>query len=377
MKKRPTFSLKDHLFNEKSVSYLSGLVAKAYPQFEAKNFVEAVLAPFPNLSLKERIVHMAESMKLFLPKDYPKALSIILRGLPPKLDPSLTDDDFGSYIIAPFSQFVAIFGIAEEHLDISLEALREITMRFSAEHSIRTFINLYPDRTYRFLEECCKNNNYHVRRLVSEGSRPTLPWDSRLRVDHTWPLPLLDQLFDDPTRYVTRSVANHLNDIAKIDPDLVIDLLKKWRKTLRQQPAEMDFIEKHALRTLVKQGHKPALEILGFGEKPAIEIRGLQCSKPQVKLGEKLHFSFDLFAKKDQSLLIDYRIHFAQPNNRASFKVFKLTQLAITKGEEINLKKNHPMRVMTTRKLYAGEHRVEIQANGQIVGSFSFELLTD
>ena len=69
------------------------------------------------------------------------------------------------------------------------------------------------------------HDSYHVRRLVSEGTRPRLPWGIGLTSDPARPLPLLDRLYGDRARFVTRSVANHLNDIGKKTPDAVIDRL--------------------------------------------------------------------------------------------------------------------------------------------------------
>lgn len=163
----------------------------------------------------------------------------MLDALPPILDPTKNDDDFGDFILAPLSDFVAQHGATEEHLDSSLAALGEITKRFSAEFAIRIFINAFPERSLEFLNECAGDANYHVRRLASEGTRPTLPWSGKISIDYHEPLPILDKLYRDPTRFVTRSVANHLNDIAKVDPDLVISMLKRWKKAGDQDPKEM------------------------------------------------------------------------------------------------------------------------------------------
>ncbi len=370
-----SFSLRDHLFNPDTVGQLAAWISAAHRPFDAEQFVSAVIDPFPELSLKERIAHIAQVLHSHLPDRYEEALAIIVGALPPELDPALSDDDFGDYIIAPLSHFVATYGCEEQYRDISLDALRAITKRFSAEDAIRFFINAFPDETFTFLMQCAEDDNYHVRRLASEGSRPKLPWSSKLAVDHTWPLPILDKLYSDSTRYVTRSVANHVNDLNKIDADLAVSTLKQWQGEGGQETGEMAFLTRHGLRTLVKQGSKPALTLLGYGEAPKVEIINLVCTTPEVTLGEALHFSFDLVGGKNQALLIDYRMHFARPDDRPSAKVFKLKQLEITKGERITITKRHPMRVMTTRRLYRGEHRVAIQINGTVVAEFAFTLV--
>ena len=377
MKAKTTFSLKDQLFNQEKIDFLADQFGAAEPNFKRDAFVAAVMAELPALELKARIVMIAEKLHLFLPADYPAALEIILRALPPELDPTKTDDDFGDFIIAPLSEYVAMYGAGAEHLDRSLAGLREITKRFSCEGPIRTFINAFPERTIPFLEACAAADNYHVRRLASEGTRPKLPWAQKLVIDHTVPLNILNRLFADPTRYVTRSVANHLNDIAKIEPALVIQLLTDWQASQKQAPKEMKFVTQHSLRTLVKKGDMAALTLLGFGNKPEIGIENLATSTPVVQVGEPFLFSFDLVSHAAQNLLIDYEMIFAPagPDKKPGKKMFKLKQAELKEGERLSVRKKHPMRLMTTRQLYSGRHTIELQINGEPYGTLAFELV--
>lgn len=375
MKAKTKFSLKDQLFNPQKVDYLIGLFLAADSSFPAQEFRDEVLDAFPDLELKERITHIARCLHRVLPDDYVDTLGVILRSLPPRLDPTLTDDDFGDFIIAPLHSFVALYGCSAEHLDRSLQALREITMRFSAEDSIRYFINAFPEETLAFLEDCAQDANYHVRRLASEGTRPKLPWAQKLTIDHRRPLPLLEELFADPTRYVTRSVANHLNDLAKIEPPLVCETLQRWKASGRQSAKEMDFILRHSLRTLVKKGDPEALGLLGYGDTPKVTVSELQAQSTQVVIGESLQFSFELTAQKAQKLMVDYVMHFANPKGTASQKVFKLKKLDLAAGERMRLEKKHRLQPMTTRSLYAGEHRITLQINGQPFDSLTFQLV--
>ncbi|NND04132.1 MAG: DNA alkylation repair protein [Acidimicrobiia bacterium] len=375
MKAEVSFSLKDELFNPETVGRLAGWLHDAWQQLDVAAFERDVLAEFPELELKARIAHIADVMAIHLRADYEQALDIITAALPELLDPTRTDDDFGDFIIAPLSHFVAQHGATDEHLDRSLTALREITKRFSAEDAIRTFINAFPEPTLDFLHDCAADDNYHVRRWASEGTRPKLPWSGRVNIDHTQPLPILDALHSDPTRFVTRSVANHLNDIAKIDPDLVVDTLAKWKKAGAQDPKEMAFIIEHATRTLVKQGSEDALKLMGYGEKPAIAITDLQTSTPTVKVGTAFEFGFSLTAKKAQKLMVDYVMDFAGDDGKpGGRKVFKLKRLDVEPGDTVNVKKRHPMKLMTTRRLYEGTHTITLQVNGKAFDSLSFEL---
>jgi len=375
MKAKSSFSLKDQLFNAEKVEYLTELIVEAFADFDQQAFQRDVVQAFPVLELKERIAHISSCLHQYLPDDYSAALAIILEALPAPLDPSKTDDDFGDFIFSPLSLFVATYGCHTEVLESSLGALREITKRFSAEYAIRFFINEFPEETLAFLLDCAGDDNYHVRRLASEGTRPKLPWAQKLTVDYQQPLPILEQTFSDRTRFVTRSVANHLNDISKLDPGLVIETLKRWQASERQGEAEMDFITRHAVRSLIKQGHPEALALLGFGDSPEIEITNLVTTTPIVKLGEAFEFSLELRAQQAQRLLVNYSMQFAAEGKQRSQKVFKLKQFELAAGEQITLKKRHPMRLMTTRRLVLGEHKITLQVNGQALDSLRFELV--
>ena len=185
----------------------------------------------------------------------------------------------------------------------------------------------------------------------------------------------MDTLYADKTRFVTRSVANHLNDISKIDPELVIRTLKRWRAEGKQQVKEMEWMTRHALRTLVKQGHSDALALLGYAQNPQITIGELMLVDDEVRIGEALSFSCDIEAQGDEALLIDYVIHFQTKAGQMSPKVFKVKQCTLSEGKVMQIEKRHPLKLMTTRKLYAGEHRVELQVNGRVVASKAFMLL--
>ena len=374
MKAEPSFSLKDQLFNKGKIDYLANLIVQVHPDFKAIAFSEKVVGQFETLELKERIAHIAVCLREHLPTDYVKALDIILKALPAELDPSKTDDDFGDFIFAPLSLFVATYGCEKQYLDGSLNALKEITKRFSAEFSIRFFLNAFPSETLDFLKDCATDSHYHVRRLASEGTRPKLPWAQKLVIHYTEPLEILDLLFADKTRFVTRSVANHLNDIAKLEPELVLRILKSWQKTKKQSDKEMLFITKHALRTLIKQGNTEAFKMIGYGAKPDIVISDFKGTE-NVRVGEAFEFSFKLASNKKQKLTIDYVMRFATRGKKESRKVFKLKQLELAKGESIVLIKKHPMRLMTTKRLYAGTHSVSLQINGVAFDAIDFELL--
>ncbi|MBU1667808.1 DNA alkylation repair protein [bacterium] len=371
----PKFSLKDELYNSKKVAQIAHEIKEVYASFDANGFGQDVLEKFPNLELKERIYHIRDMFSNYLPADYIEATKILLKALPTELDEGKGDDDFGDFIYAPYSDFVVTHGCTKEHLAFSLEALREMTKRFSVEFSIREFINLFPKETLAMLKVCALSNNYHERRLASEGLRPKLPWAKKLNIDYRLALEHLELLYDDKTRYVTRSVANHLNDIAKMDASLVIETLKRWKSKNKQAPKEMEFMINHALRTLVKQGNVEALEMLGYLKEPPIEVKNIRLKTSAVAIGEALEFEVELLANDEAMLLVDYVLHFCTKRGTLSLKVHKLKKLTLKKGEKALLTKRHPFKAnMSTRKLYAGEHLLEVQINGTVVHGERFFL---
>lgn len=365
--------LKDQLFNRDKVTFVATRIERVCPAFRRQPFVDEVMGRLGEFELKQRIAWIALCLERRLPEGYRRAVDVLLRSLPAPCDPALSDGDFGDFIYAPYSEYVARRGCTPDDLDFSLAALKETTTRFSAEDAIRTFIGAHPDHTLGTLMEWTTDQHYHVRRLCSEGTRPRLPWSRRLSVPVTAALPILDQLFADQTRFVTRSVANHLNDIAKTDPDIVVETLQRWRRTGRQTPREMDFIVRHATRSLVKAGHSGSLAILGIpAGQPDVVTRLSMPSR--VELDAELEFSLDLDARRDTEAVVDYALHFQGPSGRLTGrKVYKLRRLTLPAGVTTTITKRHLLRSgMTTRKLYPGMHEIEILVNGtsQARGTF-------
>ena len=375
MKIKEKFSLKDELFNPKKVNQIASEIKSAYAPFEQEKFEEKVVEKFDELELKERIAHIRDKFRKYLPSDYVEATNILLKALPSELDPKKIDDDFGEFIYAPYGDFVVTFGCSEEHLDFSLQALREMTKRFTVEYAIRDFINEFPEQSFEMLKACSLSENYHERRLASEGCRPKLPWGKKLNTEYAKPISILDNLFMDKTRFVTRSVANHLNDIAKVDAALVLKILTRWKASKKQDEKEMDFIVSHSLRTLVKDGNVEALEMLGYGSNPMIEVQNFKIESLEVKVGEALEFSFEIDAQKDEALMVDYVLYFQTKVGKLTPKVHKIKKLNVTKGQLLSISKKHLFKAnMTTRKLYAGEHKVVLQINGNAYDEVVFNL---
>lgn len=361
-------------YNEGMAWRLAGMVAQVYPAFDGEGFVAQVRPQLPPLELKERVAVFSQALHDHLPADYPQAVEILLAILGPALNEEEGMFNDGWYMM-PLAHFVEVHGL--EHFEVSVRAMKEITQRHSSEFTIRPFLVRYPDEMLAVLHEWAHDESFHVRRLVSEGTRPRLPWGMRLHQfvkDPTPTLALLEHLKDDPSEYVRRSVANHLNDITKDHPDLVLMTLRRWQ--VGASPERLWLI-RHALRSLVKAGHPQALALLGYGE-VSVSLVDFRLEPAEVKLGEGVTFTFTLRndAAAPQDLLIDYLVHYVKANGSTSPKVFKLTTRTLAPGETVTIEKKHALRPVTTRVHYPGQHTIEVQVNGQIVGGKGFELVT-
>lgn len=369
------FSLKDQLFNQHTVTVLADAIQASNPSFKRKIFIKETLAAFPALALKQRIGHLVMTLNTHLPKSFKTATNILLDALPAPLDPTRSDNDFGEYIWVVPGEYVAQFGCTPQHLERALTFLEASTQRFSAENAIRPFLNNFQSTTLDFLTDCTHHSNYHVRRLASEGTRPLLPWSPRVSLPQNRVFALLDSLHADPTRYVTRSVANALNDYSKLDPNPVLDHLKAWQKQGKQAPDELAWLKKHALRTLIKQSHPDAMALMGFTQSPQFRLQNMRISDA-VKIGGALSVSAKITVPTSQTLSIGLRLYFLKANGGYGNKLYKVRQGHFQPGQPIHLEKRITLKPMTTRALYPGTHHVAIEINGVTRGKHAFTLHT-
>ncbi len=374
IKAAPSFSLADQLFNAASVAKLAARVQAACPAFPRKRFERSVLARFPQLELKQRIAWMVTVLSEHLPADFPAALDILRHSLPEPLDPTRSDGDFGEFIWVVPGEYAARYGCSAAHLGRSLAFLREATKRFSSEAAIRPFLASFPGETLAFVQSLTADDHYHVRRLASEGIRPFLPWAPRVALPVAAVVGVLDRLHADPTRYVTRSVANALNDISKIDGDLAVTTLRRWRRLGRQRADELEWMTRHAARTLVKQDSSRALALLGYGTQPRFRLSGVESSR-RVMVGQAFEWRCTLRSLARQRLRVALRVHFLKANGRHAPKVFSVADLALAPGEAVEIRKRLPLRPATTRTLYPGEHFAELVVNGVARKRAAFDLV--
>ena len=357
-------ALKDQFFQRNFIESLSSSIKSIHSGFDQDAFLKCVYVnEWEDFALKKRMSHISACLGSFLPQDYPTAL-IILQSI---------YHQFQGFDAMVFPDFVEQFGLG--YYEQSIRALELFTTNSSAEFAIRPFILKYEDQTMLRMLEWSRSENFHVRRLASEGCRPRLPWAMALPGFKANPgpiFPILENLKSDPQIYVRKSVANNLNDIAKDHPDKVLALMQRWRS---EASPETEWVIRHALRTLVKEGNKKALGILGYRGNQA-QVEDFRIETPVVNMGEPLRFSLALknTGKNRQQYMVDYVIHFKKARGAHAPKVFKLKQLPLKGGESQVIEKYHPIQAITTRKYYPGEQFLEIQVNGKALGRLKFEL---
>ena len=370
-----------NLLNQQVVETMAGHFALHYSDFDKNAFIATATQGLELLELKARTEHITQAMIEHFPADFAVAGKILLASLvtAESDEPYMVKEErevagISGWAVMVLANYVALQG--HGHFDLAMMLLKEMTKRFSSEFAIRFFILQSPELTLAMFAHWVRDADQHVRRLVSEGSRPRLPWAMRLPMFIEDPAPviqLLEQLKDDDAEYVRRSVANNLNDIAKDHPELVADIAERW---LQGASLNRQRLVRHACRTLIKKGHKKTLAVLGYGS-PLIQSAKVKVLTPEVVYGEALEFSLSLQSKasKTQPLMIDYVVHHLKASGLTSAKVFKWSSTSLAPGKVLTIQKKHAIKPITTRVYYAGLHSLEVMVNGVSAGRADFQLV--
>ncbi len=362
-------------FSPELVRRLAADIARVEPDFPARAFIKQASAGIEDLELLDRGKHIAAALAKHLPPAYPEAINVLLRSL----GPLYATDELVGVGMAPFFYLPHVLFVAERglnHFDLSMRAQYELTKRFSAEGSIRPYIAKEPERTLAMLREWARDENAHVRRLVSEGTRLRLPWAMRVAWLDRNPdrvIGLLELLKDDSTTLVRRSVANNLNDLGKVHPKLLVETCGTW---LADASAERRALVEHALRSAVKRGEAGALALLGFGRKPSVALENVRFDPRKVAIGGQVAVSFTLRseARTAQELLVDLRVHFVKANGDGSPKVFKLKRIQLPARGHVELATKVSLAVHTTRRPRPGRHAVDVVVNGEALRAGAFDV---
>ncbi|UTW49299.1 hypothetical protein [Bacterioplanoides sp. SCSIO 12839] len=368
-------ALKDQ-YGPEVIHWLAQQIAAVSPPFDADGFIAQALPGYDTLELMPRGKHIAVTLKDFLPDDYAEAMDILVRSMGEKLTDTRS---FGmsSFYYLPHSFYIAEFGL--DYFDESMAAMYELTQRFTAEFCIRPFILRDAERTLKQLTQWLNDPSEHVRRLISEGTRPRLPWGIALKPFKQDPLailPLLEQLKDDESLYVRRSVANNLNDIGKDNLDVLCHTCTTW---LQGADSNRRWLVNHALRSAIKRGEPKALAVLGYGSDIDITLSDMDVTPQHAQQGDSLQISFSVTNNKpeQQALLVDFAIHYVKANGQTNPKVFKLKTVELQPQETMSFSKKVSLRNMTTRKHYSGRHQVQALLNGVAFDLKWFDLQLD
>lgn len=363
-----------NLYNLDLIDTMAQVLSRTSSGFDAHAFATHAARGLDELEMMGRADQISKALEEGLSESYLENVATLVSALHPSKTSELADmksdaSGIAGWAIVPLASYIARCGLGHPHE--SLAALREMTMRFSAEFAVRFFLVEHPDLTLATMTTWAKDPNHHVRRLASEGTRPLLPWGIKLHrfVQDPKPLmPILDQLKDDPSEYVRKSVANNLNDVSKNHEDLVSEIASTW---LRDASRNRQRLVKHACRSLIKSGHPATFAAFGYAPP---KLKNVRLTIPeQVTLGQDMPIQFEFYATEDQRLLIDYVMHFMRANGALSPKVFKWTEIEASTGEPKSIVKRHPYKPVTTRKDYAGKQIVSVQVNGCEVARQSFD----
>lgn len=361
------------IYNQKFIDDFSITIKKVILDFDETKFKKSIFnKDWDTKELKQRMRHITLTLKSQLSDDFEVMINQVLKITDELLKTNIKSQSF-EWMFLP--EFIELYGL--DNFKTSVKAFEKMTQFTSCEFAVRPFIIKYPKQMIAQMLGWSKHKSEHVRRLASEGCRPMLPWAMALpalKKDPISIVPILENLKNDASEYVRRSVANNLNDIAKNQPQTVINIAKKWIGKTK----ETDKLVKHACRTLLKQGNQEIMQLFGFGSVKNIEIKDFSFKESKINIGDSLTFSFQLKNnnKKDSLLRLEYAIYYQKANKTLSKKVFKISEKRYAKNSILTITKKQSFKVITTRKFHLGLHQVAVIVNGVEFNKFDFWLVS-
>jgi len=358
------------LYSEEFYERFSTVLKKTIPTVDKLEFKQLIFSDeFESYELKQRLSHTTKVLKHFFPKEFKEA-TVTMKTLIENLNSANMREQSMEFMFLP--EYIEVYGI--DDYENSVEAFEFITQFTSCEFAVRPFLKKYPKEMLSQMIAWSKHENNKVRRLASEGSRPRLPWAMALpsyKNDPSPILPILENLKKDSCEVVRRSVANNLNDIAKDNPDVVVEISKKWKGKSK----ETDALVKHACRTLLKQGDMQILKLFGFGCNN-FKVSDFKVITPVVSIGGALEFSFSIINQedKDQLLRLEYGLYYMKNNGKLARKVFKISEREIESNKIYEIQRKQSFKIISTRKFHTGLHQISIIVNGIEDKKLDFEL---
>lgn len=352
------------MFNRTYYERLAQETESVYPPLKRATFLKKVQQSNTERELNARMRHTSITLREHLPQDFRTAIGV-LKAIAPRMPKG--------YTALLYPDLIGVFGL--EDPSFSLDALKYFTSFGSSEFAVREFFRRDVRGTLNTMRRWAEDENEHVRRLASEGSRPRLPWSFRLEAvlkDPKLTTPILERLRADDSLYVRKSVANHLNDFSKEHPAYMIDLLRSWDRT----HPHTAWIAKHASRTLIKAGDHAALKLFAFNTNVKARVMDFSIAPERLQLGDRLKLTFTIVseAARSQQLVVDYAIHYRKASGSTSRKVFKLKEQELAGARHITLTKHQLIKDLSTRKHYPGIHTVEVLINGNVMATGQFTL---
>ncbi|TDF37392.1 hypothetical protein EYS14_14675 [Alteromonadaceae bacterium M269] len=359
------------LFNQSVIEKIGEMVVSAEANFDVDSFVERSLENFESLALKQRSAQIADRLYSQLNRDFEQVVEVLLKAMG-KDNGSGGVEGYTDFIYLPFLDVVERFGL--DFPEVSLKTLEHMTLFFSAEFAVRPYILEYRELALTYLGRWSQHDDWRVRRLASEGSRPRLPWGIQLKPfieDPSPTLRILDRLHGDENLVVRRSVANHLNDIAKDNEQSTVETAKRWWDTGNK---DSQWTVKHGLRTLVKKGNPQALAVLGFVGGDNIVVSNFELSSETVRIGDEMSFRFELQSSESEpsQLVVDYALERPLANGKKAKKVFKLKMLTMSPNEATQLAGKQAFKQLSTRTYYPGTYAIEVLVNGRVAERKTF-----
>ncbi len=358
-----------NMYNEEFLRDFSEKVYSVYGIFNGEGFLATVIDDkWDELKLKERMHRITESLGVYLPVKYEEALEVLFK----------IDEFCIGFPYLFFPDFVAMYGQGQVNWELSMKALERFTIKSSAEFAVRPFIISEPKKMMNQMLVWSKNSNEHVRRLSSEGCRPRLPWGEALTVfksDPTLVLSVLEQLKEDPSLYVRKSVANNLNDISKDNPSMIVEIVRR----LKGVNPLTDWILRRGSRTLISKANTEVMKLFGYGEstdEALIVSATLSLDKLEVKIGESCELKYEICIREGEPvhIRIEYGIDFVKAKGNTSRKLFFLSDKIVIGGANLVGTRIYRWKDLTTRRHYQGEHRILLLVNGKEVAQTAIKV---
>jgi len=360
-----------NLYSPAFYNRLSDILTESLPGFDKTKFITLINSDgFEDKELKARMRHTAVVLHHFMPQDFGKAVTALQTIIENSRKANFGEDSLAGMFLP---DYIEVYGL--DHYDDAIKALEYVTQFTSCEFAVRPFLIKYPEKMMQQMLAWSLHDSYKVRRFASEGARPRLPWAMaipHLKKDPSAVLPILENLKNDPSDFVRRSVANNINDIAKDHPDVVLAIAKKWKGFSK----DTDAIVKHGSRTLLKQGHPEILKLYGL-DATHINHSGFEVLTPVVKLGDSVEFTFSIENKdiQPQTVRLEYGLYYMKAKGHLARKVFKISEKIYQPGDKATIIRKQSFKAITTRVFHVGEHKVSLIINGEEKELATFELI--